>query len=171
MLKPLGVCCFLVCVCLAAQPQQKEVTSTPEERARFVAITHKLEQAPLDESLYSDREWALKWTRDITDIHISICPAALGDLWPRGGGNSHYKYAPLITVQFLLSTGAYIIEHPGADIEVAQAPGLRGALKAYDAILKADPKARSKALEELRKKEVSGQLEDYVRQQCASNSK
>lgn len=169
MLRSLAVCCFLAFLCLTAQPQQKQVTSTPEERARFVAITHKLEQSPLDQSLDSEREWAIKWARD---AQIAICPAALGDLWPRGGGNSQYKYAPLITVQFLLSTGAYIIEHPEtADINVAQAPGLRGALKAYDAILKADPKARSKALEKLQKKEVSGQLEDYVREKCSVKSK
>src|SRR5262249_1925896 len=135
---------------------------------RFVAIAHKLEQAPLDKSLYSEREWALKWTTEIADIPMAICPAALGDLW---SGKS-YKYAPLITVQFLLSTGPYIIDHPEkANVQVAQAAGLRGALKTYDAILKADPKATNKALEVLRKKEVSGQLEDYVRQRCPSNSK
>ena len=33
-------------------------TSTPEERARWVEITHKLESNPLDESVNKDGEWA-----------------------------------------------------------------------------------------------------------------
>ena len=52
--------------------------STPEERSRFVAITHKLERDPLDRSLDGDRDWALRWLIEVPDVHTSLCSAVLG---------------------------------------------------------------------------------------------
>jgi hypothetical protein len=36
----------------AAQDEPKRAPSTAEERKRFVTLTHKLEENPLDKSLY-----------------------------------------------------------------------------------------------------------------------
>src|SRR6478735_4525914 len=52
--------------------------STAEERERFVTITHKLEQAPLQESLHADRDWAYKLLNDVPDIAIDVCTSGLG---------------------------------------------------------------------------------------------
>jgi hypothetical protein len=55
-----------------ARAQEKRGPSTPEERARFVEITHKLEASPLDKSLIPDREWALRWLIDVPDVSVKV---------------------------------------------------------------------------------------------------
>jgi hypothetical protein len=47
-----------LCV-VVAQRAAAQGTSTPEERARWAEITHKLESNPLDEGANKDGEWAL----------------------------------------------------------------------------------------------------------------
>jgi len=54
-------------------------TSTPEERARWAEIAHKLESNPLDDSVNKDGEWALNRLGEAHDIHVPLCPALLGE--------------------------------------------------------------------------------------------
>src|SRR5437899_12788426 len=51
---------FLLVVSIAAlaQDEPKRGPSTPEERARFLALTHKLEQSPLDKDLSAEKDSA-----------------------------------------------------------------------------------------------------------------
>jgi hypothetical protein len=52
-------------------------TSTPEERARWAEITHKLESNPLDEGVNKDGEAALDRLSNAHDIHVPLCLALL----------------------------------------------------------------------------------------------
>ena len=52
-------------------------TSTPEERARWVEITHRLESNPLDENTNKDGESALNRLSNVHDIHVPLCPGLL----------------------------------------------------------------------------------------------
>ena len=72
-------------------------TSTPEERARWAEITHKLQSNPLDESENRDGEWALNQLSDAHDIHVPLCPALLGEF-----NDAKYKYRHEITRQYML---------------------------------------------------------------------
>lgn len=150
---------FGLCFAAQAQQQAQRGPSTPEERQRFVTLTHKMEDAPLDESLRSEREWALTWLVQIPDITVNICTAPLGDYMKK-----KYKYAPEITIQLTFSSGAFIIEHPDrAKDGYAQClAGVEGALKAYQSILKVKPDAHSKALDELLDKQRNGKLAEHV---------
>lgn len=149
--------------CANAQAQRRE-PSTAEERAREVAITRKLEAAPLDESLRPDRQWAILWLVQVPDIQIKLCVSVLGDYW-----KSKYKYGPEITGQLTLASAAFVIEHPDKkdDLVAQEVVGVESALKAYQAILKSDPDAKSKALDELLQKQREKQLGDYIRDQAA----
>jgi hypothetical protein len=153
--------------CANAQEQSRG-PSTPQERAREVAITRKLEAAPLDQSLNPDAQWAITWLIQVPDIDIKLCTSAMGDFL-----NSKYKYAPRITAQFTLASAAFIIEHPNKkDDRVAQyVAGVESALKAYQAILKSEPDAKSKALDQLLQKQSDQKLEDFVRSQAAKDCK
>src|SRR5438132_11666119 len=82
-------------------------TSTPEERARWVEITHKLESNPLDESANKDGESALNRLSNVHDIHVPLCPARLGQF-----NDAKYKYRHEITRQYMLASGSLIIENP-----------------------------------------------------------
>ena len=79
--------------------------STPEERARLVSIAQKREANPLDPSLKSEREWAIKWLIEVPDIHVGMCPSILGDY-------HKYKYSSEITTQVLLASAKFSIESP-----------------------------------------------------------
>ena len=158
----------ILAVCLLAsaeslsQDEPKRGPSTPEERQRFLALTHKLEQTPLDKSLYADKRWALQWIEDIPDINVNICPLVLGDDFL----GSHYLYAPEIMGQVVLGNVAFLIEHPDKkNDQVAQyTAGVESALKAYKGMLRADPMHVSHSLEDLLEKQTQGKLTDFVRQ-------
>ncbi len=144
--------------------------STPEERQRAVAITHRLEADPLLPENVSDREWALRWLIEVPDIHVSVCGAFLGAV-----SGSKKNYGPELLVQSTLSSAAFAIEHPekASDNEAMYLAGLEGALKAYESILKTKGNARSSFLDDLIQKRNANALVDYVRQKmekCKSGS-
>ena len=154
----------MVAVCVSALPQDdqtpKRAPSTPEERKRFVAIVHKLEQSPLDQSLNSEVDWALHWLQDIPDINVSVCPLPLGTLT-----QENYQYKTRLSVLFVLAMGAYLVDHPqkAADTVSQYLAGAESAVRAYKAILKAKPQAKSRSMDELVAKEAEGQLADFIR--------
>lgn len=164
MRKSLKILLFVICFFSLsfAQDDQapKRAPSTPEERKRFVAIVHKLEQSPLDQSLNSEVDWALHWLQDIPDINVSVCPLPLGTLT-----QENYEYKTRLSVLFVLAMGAYLVDHPqkAADTVSQYLAGAQSALRAYKAILKAKPQAKSRSMDELVAKEAEGQLEDFVR--------
>jgi hypothetical protein len=157
---PSAIICLLCVVAVSAVSAQ--APSTPEERTRFVALTHKLESNPLDPSLRPEREWALKWLIEVPDIHVSVCSSVLGD-------HFKYKYSPEITAQLSFSGAAFSIEHPDkAGDQMAQyVAGAEGALKAYSAILQQNPKAKSKVLGDILQKQGQGQLKALVEDAAA----
>jgi hypothetical protein len=133
--------------------------STPEDRQRLVAIAHKLEATPLDPTLAPEREWALKWTIGAPDVHVRICTNLLSDL-----RRPKYKYRSEISEQLLISSAAFLIEHPdqAENYQAQSIGGMEGVLKTYSAILKAEPQATAKSLDSLLEKQRQGKLADAV---------
>jgi hypothetical protein len=164
MRKPLYVLLPAIFLFLLAgaqdQQEPKRSPSTPEERKRFLAIVHKLEKSPLDQSLNSEVTWALQWLQDIPDVNVTICFAPLGRF-----ANDEYRYDSKIRGQFVLGMGAYLVEHPqkAADSSATYLAGVESALKVYRAILKSKPEAKSRALDDLLAKQENGELNDFVR--------
>jgi len=145
----------------AAQDEPKRAPSTAEERQRFLALTRKLEQNPLDKSLYDDKKWAKDWLRDVPDINVNVCaPLMFGMQFVL----EQNQYTPQLSYQATFGSAAYIIEHPdkAADTAAQFVAGVESALKAYSAILKSDPQARSKALDSLLEKQKQGKLAEFV---------
>lgn len=142
-----------------AQEKPAEKHSTPEDRQRLVAVAHKLEAAPLDPALASERQWAVVFAISAPDVHVRMCPMLLGDL-----RRPKYKYRSQISEQLLISSAAFLIEHPEqADNYRAQSiAGMEGVLKAYSAIIKADPQATAKSLDDLLEKQREGKLAETV---------
>lgn len=153
----------------AAQDEPKRAPSTAEERQRFVALTHKLEQNPLDKTLYDEKKWAKQWIEDIPDINVTVCPTILGDEFVE----SRYRYAQDLLYQVVFGSVVFIIEHPDKkNDQVAQyTAGVESALKAYKGILRADPMHVSRQMEGLLERQNQGKLTDFVRdasKECAS---
>jgi hypothetical protein len=145
------------------QNEPKRAPSTADERKRFVEVTKKLEQDPLDDRLRADRSWALKWLEDVPDINVNMCSSVMGDL-----GHSRYRYAPQLGAQFGFEMAVFIIEHPNQtnDLNAQYMAGLQGALRAYKNILKTQPMAVSAQMEALINLQDKGKLEDYVRERA-----
>jgi hypothetical protein len=143
------------------QEGPKRGPSTPEERQRFITLTHKLEQSPLDKSLYAEKRWALDWINDIPDINIVVCPTVLGEDFIE----SRYRYADDILYQVVFGNVVFLIEHPDKrnDMVAQYTAGVESALKAYKGILKADP-VISRTLEDLLERQSRGKLADFVRE-------
>ena len=141
-------------VCLA---QGDRGPSTRAERDRAVKVTHALEQDPLSPTLRADREWLFKWIVDIPDISISVCVDPVES-------SGRYKYNNELMKQKMFSSATFIIENSARnrdDLSIETA-GVEGALKAYEAILKREPRAHSSYWDGLLKKRADGTLHDYV---------
>jgi len=148
--------------CLA-QNEPKRAPSTAEERKRFLALTRKLEQTPLDKSLYEEKKWAKQWLEEIPDVNVNICaPILFGPDFVM----EQNKYTPQLSYQATFGSAAYIIEHPDkvSDTSSQYVAGVERALKAYSALVKGDPIAKSKALDGLLEKQKQGKLADFVRE-------
>ena len=142
--------------------EAKHPPSTKEERQRFLNLTRKLEQSPLDKSLYDEKKWAKKWLEDIPDINVNICAPILFGVDFLAEQN---KYTPQLSYQATFASAVYIIEHPdkAGDLDAQFLAGVESALKSYSAIVKSEPQAKSKALEALLEKQKQGKLADFVR--------
>ena len=138
--------------------------SSPDDLARFVSITRKLEAAPLHADAEGERAWALSWLTEAPDVSVTACPGSLGVL------NEDYRYAGEITLQYVFEMAVLVIEHPelANDQNAQQAAGVAGALKAYRAILASQPRAKSPSLDALLKIEADGGLPDFVQRAAAS---
>jgi hypothetical protein len=153
---------FSLCV-LTPQRAAAQGTSTPEGRARWVEITHKLESTPLDESVNKDGEAALNQLSSAHDIHVPLCPALLGEF-----NDAKYKYRHEITRQYMLAGGAFIIENPdkAGDTNAMNLAAVESTLKVYSAILQQKPDAKWKPFDDLLKKQSQGKLDESLRKQC-----
>lgn len=140
----------------------KRGPSTADERKRFVAIAHKMEDAPLDPALRKERDWALRWLIAIPDINVNPCDSeVLGNFQESG-----YKYISEIRGQFSFSMAAFMIEHPdkAKDVAATNAAGAEGVVKAYRSILRDDPVAQSRILEALSALQRENKLANYVKE-------
>jgi carboxypeptidase Q len=140
-----------------------QATSTPEERKQWVEITHKLESAPLDDSVNKQGETAFKRLSDVHDVHVLLCPALLSEF-----NGMKYAYSHTITRQYMLASGAFQIENPdkAADASATNLAAVESVLKTYQSILQQKPDAKAKGLDDLLKKQSQGKLKDSVQKQC-----
>jgi hypothetical protein len=138
-------------------------TSTPEERAKWVQITRKLEVNPLDKDALKDAEWALMRVIDVKDIHVTICGGVMKDL-----GANKYKYGGNLIQQYLLASAAFTVENPDKanDSAAANRAALESVLKAYGAIVRQIPKAKSESIDGLTKTLSDGKLSEYLQEKC-----
>jgi hypothetical protein len=146
---------------LVVQRAVPQDTSTPDERAQWVEVTHKLESSPLDDSVNNQGEAAFKRLSDVHDVHVLLCPALLSEF-----NGMKYAYAHTITRQYMMASGAFQIENPdkAADAKATALAAVESVLKTYQVILKQRPDAKAKPLDDLLKKRSQGKLKDSLKQ-------
>jgi hypothetical protein len=152
---------LLLLLSLHAATAQSREPVTAEPRQRVVAIAHKLEATPLDQALFPEREWAKQWVIENPDVRIRMCMQLLPDL-----RRPRYKFRLEILDQMMLSSAAFLIEHPDkvGDHLAENVGGVQGVLKAYAAIVKSNPDAHVQALDDMLEKQSRGQLVEFARE-------
>ena len=147
-------------------PAEERGPSTPEERAKVIGLTHKLETDPLNSQAEEWRVWLAKWIDEVPDVVVPVCPGLLPQLM-----RSNRNYAHELAMQVVYSSAAFIVEHPEQQVDqqaVFQA-GVDGMLKEYQAILKARPRAHWYFLDSLIQMRDKGELKEYLRKQIDDN--
>lgn len=132
--------------------------STSEERSYAIFLTHRVESNPLSLDASAARAWLDEWWQDIPDIMVRPCNLV------DAPDHAKYHYETELYQQVTYSEGEYILENPAktTDWEAAFLSGVKGALVAYEAILKQQPSATSPFLDELRQQRDNGGLADTV---------
>lgn len=159
MLKRVICCLTLMLVFSAAAAAQGRGPSTAEERAKTVRLARELENDPLGDSAVHSRAWLIDFVKNVPDLDITICSSLLAELF-----KTEENYAAELSIQPVFSETAFVIEHPesGKDLTAVLAAGVKGTLRAYESILKAEPQARHKFLDGLIEKRDRDELEAWV---------
>jgi len=133
--------------------------SMPKERAKALRLIRQLETDPLGSEAYEARRWLALWLLDVPDLQVRYCAEIVG-----GNRAARDRIRPDLLAQVLWSGAAFLIENPekkGAKAEVYTA-GLLGALRAYEALLRARPDQRTVLFDELLAKREEGELAAFV---------
>jgi hypothetical membrane protein len=149
---------FLVCA-LQVHHAQGRGPSTPEERAKVVALTRWLERDPFGENAPATRQWLREWITEVPDIRFKACNALLGHAL-----GDNYPYSREVNLQVVFSGAAFTIERQDKardDVPIYTA-GVEGALRVYQVLVKSKPDAKLTFLDELVAKRDNGELVDYV---------
>jgi hypothetical membrane protein len=133
--------------------------STPDQRAKVVALTRLLERDPLVENAPATRQWLRKWIIEVPDIRVYACDDLLGH-----GLADNYPYSIEVKLQPMFSAAAFAIEHrdKARDKHAQHYAGVEGALRLYEALLTSKPDAKSAFLDDLLAKRDNGELGDHV---------
>jgi hypothetical protein len=139
--------------------------STPGERKKAVELTRKLEKQPLARSSNKDRAWLLEFIIEAPDFEVKGCTGPLDALAKDEEG----PYARILYVQSVFGMASFMFENPkkSEDWAAVQTAGIESTLKAYEAILKADPDAHWKELDRLVGVRGKGRLRALVEKEMA----
>jgi hypothetical protein len=96
---------FLVLVCvLLLRAFPVPPASTPEQRARVVALTRDLERNPFASNADATRRWLLDWIVEVPDIRVPTCSSLLPV-------DDRYRYSRELDLQMKFAVAAFVIEH------------------------------------------------------------
>jgi hypothetical protein len=159
---------ILWCAISAVPQATRSNPSTPEERARAVQVTKKLEQSPLGPEAAQDRQWVTSWIIAIPDITVPVCDELLKPILQ--GQLGQYRYARELVAQGLAASAVYMIQHPQKNAEdqdeyAINKASMESVLNTYESIVRSGAKGAQWApLQELLNKRKAGKLDEYIRQ-------
>ena len=142
---------------------QADEVNSPET---FIKATRFLEQKPLDKDAKELRGQALRWLIATDKVSVKACSLLLSV-------DKKYKNSSELFGQYTFGMGAYKLANPdkAQDEDVVQLAGVESALTAYEAIVAAQPKAKSSFMDELLAKRRDGSLAAYVKENNCKESK
>ncbi|HEY0051742.1 MAG TPA: hypothetical protein VGB68_20760 [Pyrinomonadaceae bacterium] len=146
---------LIILAAVTAQFVGGQSLENQNEKDKFIAAVQSLEDAPAGETAKETREWALEYSQQVK--------------YPFCDEISFLFFAPEIRgevmSQYLMKLAAFELENPGrkSEANAAQAAGLESALKVYEKIVKAVPKAKNRKLDSLVELRNKNQLMNFVK--------
>jgi len=148
----------LLCCVVPASAQRGP--STPEERTRAVEMVIFLETKPLAKDAKDYRAKLLFFLAGVPDITVKLCSNVLGESKRLKG-----DYEAELIGQMAFSQAKFVIENPdkAQDDAALYLAGVEGALRTWQAIKAAKPKAKFPLMDELLQKQLDGKLAESVK--------
>jgi TonB family protein len=139
--------------------------STAEDQARIVELARLLETDPLGKNSKKARQWFTDWVAQTAVRKIPTCSGFFES-------EDRNKYSEQLSLQFKISTAAFMIEHANQaqDPETRLLAGIAGMLKAYTKILQTSPKSTSRFLDSILTMQNNNQISRNVREIVAQCS-
>jgi hypothetical protein len=155
----------VLALCTFTLSQNKRGPSTVEERERAVRVAEQLEANPLPADK-SDREWIFRWLIEVPDISVSVCTGTMP--WEK-----KYKFAGDLMMVQMASSAAFVIRNPdmAKDSHTVSLAGFESSLRAYEKLVAANPKARSKQMDEMLAKRTDGSLSAFITEKIKKECK
>ena len=160
-----AVTLLLPILALSVSPQLFGQTDVPPatDSASAIRYAQAAEADPLTPTASLQRKAAMDFMQNDHQTHVLLCQPIFSAM-----NNNHSSNAHEITMQYLVSAGAYLYAHPEAatDSKGQNLAGLDAALNVYDKFLAGDAKTRAKFLDSLEKERVKGDLGKRISSMC-----
>lgn len=130
------------------------------DKATFIKGTQLLEQDPFNKDAKKIREAMLLYVIQTNDVSVIICG---GDL-TKAALDKKNKFSSELLGQYTFGMAAFKLENPdkATDENAAQLAGLESMLKAYEQMVKENPKAKYAGVDDLIVKRDNGTLAKAV---------
>lgn len=149
----------LLIVGLAAQISFGQSASTID-KATFIKAVKILEQDPFIKDAKKYRETLTFYLIETKDVSVALCSSDA----TKAVFDKKYKFSNELFSQNMFGMAVFKLENPdkSKDEHAAQLAGFESLLKAYEAMVKANPKAKYAAADELLAKRTDGTLAKFV---------
>lgn len=157
-MKKLSIVFALLIVALTVQAAFAQ-SPTDKDRASFINNARLLEKKPFDPNADAARKWGFKWVADTDQVSVVLCSETM-KLIP----DKKNKFKAELLMQHMFGMAVFKLENPDkkTDEHAAQLAGLESMLRAYEAMVAENEKAKNAELDALLAKRGNGELAALV---------
>ena len=158
-MKKITIIFALLIVAIAAQNSFSQTASTID-KATFIKAARILEQDPLIKDGKKYREAMTYYLIETKDVSVALCTSDA----TKAIFDKKYKFSNELFSQNMFGMAVFKLENADKkdDEKAAQLAGVESMLKAYEAMIKANPKAKYAAADDLLAKRADGTLAKFV---------
>lgn len=153
-MKKLSIIFALLLVALTAQAAFAQ-SQKDKDRNAFINNTRLLEKKPFDPNAATARSWGFKWVAETDEVSVSLCSDMM-KLIPE----KKNKFKAELLMQHTFGMAVFKLENPDQkdNESAANLAGLESMLRAYEAMVAENEKAKNAELDALLAKRGSGEL-------------
>jgi len=157
-MRKLSFVLFIFTLAFAAQTAAAQ-SKAEKDKASFISNTRLLEKKPFDPNAGIARQWGFKWVADTDQVTVGLCGSIM-ELNPE----KKNRFKAELTMQMMFGMAVFKLENPDKknDESASNLAGIESMLRAYEAMLAENEKAKNTELDTLVTKQKSGDLKAVV---------